>query len=137
MTSAGGFRITGFDAPPIWLDKPELSWQDATVIKTKSASPAAMKPLADGQVWRMAESSLQVDMVGRLLVHYKLGKHGAVRISNSIGSQTDIVKFLKKNKAVLMKPVKVAAKSSAPAKTNGVAKKNGAPKKTAAAKKKK
>ena len=85
----------------------------------------------------MTESSLQVDMVGRLLVHYKLGKHGAVRISNSIGSQTDIVKFLKKNKAVLMKPVKVAAKSSAPAKTNGVAKKNGAPKKTAAAKKKK
>ena len=136
MTSAGGFRITGFDAPPIWLDKPELSWQDATVIKTKSASPAAMKPLADGQVWRMAESSLQVDMVGRLLVHYKLGKHGAVRISNSIGSQTDIVKFLKKNKAVLMRRVKPAATPSV-VKTNGAAKKNGVPKKPAASKKKK
>jgi len=106
------------------------------VIKTKSAPPAAMKPLADGQVWRMAESSLQVDMVGRLLVHYKLGKHGAVRISNSIGSQTDIVKFLKKHKAVLMRSVKPAAKPAA-VKTNGAAKKNGAPKKMTAAKKKK
>ena len=106
------------------------------MIKTKSAVPAAMVPLADGQVWRMAESSLQVDMVGRLLVHYKLGKHGAIRISNSIGSQTDIVKFLKKHKAVLMKAVKPVAKPVV-AKTNGAAKSNGAPKKTTAAKKKK
>jgi hypothetical protein len=95
------------------------------VIKTKSASPARMEPLADGHIWRMAETSLQVDMVGKLLVHYKLGKHDAVRISNSIGSQTDIVKFLKKNKAVLVKGIKPAAKKSA-----------ATPKKPVAAKKK-
>lgn len=95
------------------------------MIKTKSAPRAKMEPLADGQIWRMAETNLQVDMVGKLLVHYKLGKHNAVRVSNSIGSQTDIVKFLKKNKAVLVqrskpvvvKPVvvvkKVAAKKPA------------------------
>ena len=88
-----------------------------------------MAPLADGQVWRMAETSLQVDMVGRLLVHYKLGKHDAVRISNSIGSQTDIVKFLKKNRAVLVKGIGFAASQRAAAKTNGAPKKRPAAKK--------
>jgi hypothetical protein len=87
------------------------------VIKNKSAKIARLEPLADGQIWRMAETSLQVDMVGKLLVHYKLGKHNAVRVSNSIGSQTDIVKFLKKNKAVLVQRSKpVALKPAIPAK---------------------
>jgi hypothetical protein len=73
------------------------------VIKTKPAPRARLEPLADGQVWHMTESKLQVELVGRLLVHYKLGKHNAVRVSNSIGSKADIEKFLKKNKAVLVK----------------------------------
>lgn len=81
--------------------------------KTKSAPRAVWEPLADGQMWRMAETTLQVDMVGRLLVHYKLGKHNAVRVSNSIGSQTDIIKFLKKHKAVLQPPAKPAVKPPA------------------------
>jgi hypothetical protein len=93
------------------------------VIKTKSAPRAPMEPLADGQVWRMAETNLQVDMVGKLLVHYKLGKHNAVRISNSIGSKTNIEKFLKKNKAVLVKAIKPAAAKPVAVKKNGVAKK--------------
>jgi len=83
-----------------------------------------MEPLADGQVWHMAESRLQVDMVGKLLVHYKLGKHNAVRVSNSIGSKTNVEKFLKKNKAVLLPAAKVVV-----AKTNGAAKKPAAAKK--------
>jgi len=88
-----------------------------------------MQPLADGQIWRMAETNLQVDMVGKLLVHYKLGKHNAVRVSNSIGSKTNIEKFLKKNKAVLQPAAKVIVKPV-------VDKKNGAAKKPVAAKKK-
>jgi len=48
-------------------------------------------------------------MVGKLLVHYKLGKHNAVRIPNSIGSKKDIEKYLKKNKAVLQEKVAVVA----------------------------
>jgi hypothetical protein len=79
------------------------------VLKTKPAPRTRQEPLADGQVWRMAESQLQVDMVGRLLVHYKLGKHNAVRVSNSIGSKANIEKFLKKNKAVLVKKAAPAA----------------------------
>jgi menaquinone-dependent protoporphyrinogen IX oxidase len=73
------------------------------VIKTKSKPRASMEPLADGQVWHMEENKLQVDMVGKLLVHYKLGKHNAVRISNSVSSKSNIEKFLKKHKATLVK----------------------------------
>ena len=36
--------------------------------------------------------------MGKLLVHYKLAKHNAVRVPNSIGSIVSIEKFLKKNK---------------------------------------
>src|SRR5271154_5432027 len=68
----------------------------------------AREPLADGQVWRMAELNLQVGMVGKLLVHYKLAKPNAVRVPNLVGSIATINKFLKKNKAVLAPPVVVA-----------------------------
>lgn len=50
----------------------------------------------------MAEANLKVDMVGKLLVHYKLAKPNAVRVPNSISSIKTIVAFLKLNKAVLV-----------------------------------
>ena len=46
--------------------------------KTLARCPP-FQPLADGQVWRMPEAILQVTMVGKLLVHYKLGKPNAIR----------------------------------------------------------
>jgi hypothetical protein len=67
----------------------------------KPASRARMKPLEAGQTWRMAELNLQVESVGKLLVHYKLAKPNAIRIPNSVGGISTIEKFLKKNKAVL------------------------------------
>ena len=73
------------------------------MTKTKPKRRAPMKPLEEGQVWRMAESNLQVGLVGKLLVHYKLGKPNAVRIPNSVGGMAAVEKFLKKNKAVLVK----------------------------------
>ena len=71
--------------------------------KTKLASRKRMQPLEAGQVWRMAELNMRVELVGKLLVHYKLAKPNAVRIPNSVGGKTTIEKFLKKNKAVLVK----------------------------------
>lgn len=71
--------------------------------KTKPKRRARQQPLEEGQVWRMAEANLQVGMIGKLLVHYKLAKPNAVRIPNSVGGKTTIEKFLKKNKAVLVK----------------------------------
>jgi hypothetical protein len=59
-------------------------------------------PLAAGQLWRMAEGNLQVGMVGKLLVHYKLGKPNAVRVPNSCNCIKTIEKYLKTKKAVLV-----------------------------------
>jgi hypothetical protein len=78
------------------------------MTNTKAAPRIPQAPLADGQVWQMAELNLQVGMVGKLLVHYKLAKPNAVRIPNLVGSIATIKKFLKKNKAVLLPPVPVA-----------------------------
>ena len=71
--------------------------------KVKPASRARLQPLETGQVWRMAELNLQVGMVGKLLVHYKLAKPDAVRIPNSVSAKATVEKFLKKNKAVLLR----------------------------------
>jgi hypothetical protein len=73
------------------------------MLKTKAAPRARLEPLASGQVWHMPELRMKVDLVGKLLVHYKLAKHNAIRVPNSIGSIVSIEKFLKKNKAVLVK----------------------------------
>lgn len=50
----------------------------------------------------MSEAILEVTMVGKLLVHYKLGKPNAIRVSNSVKSIATIEKYLKENKAVLV-----------------------------------
>ena len=49
----------------------------------------------------MSEAILEVTMVGKLLVHYKLGKPDAVRVFKSVKSIATIEKYLKQNKAVL------------------------------------
>ena len=69
----------------------------------KTKSPPRVRPplLVAGQLWRMAEANLQVVMVGKLLVHYKLGRHNAVRVPNSCNCIKTIEKYLKGNKAVL------------------------------------
>ena len=72
------------------------------MMKKTSARPARQPPLADGQVWRMAETVLRVTMVGKLLVHYKLGKPDAIRVANSISSIKNIEKYLKDHKSVMV-----------------------------------
>ncbi len=72
------------------------------MIKTKPTRRVRQQPLEAGQLWRMAEANLQVGMVGKLLVHYKLGKPNAVRVANSCNGIKTIEKYLKANKAVLV-----------------------------------
>jgi len=72
------------------------------MIKVKSSRRVRQQPLEAGQLWRMAEANLQVGMVGKLLVHYKLGKPNAVRVANSCNGIKTIEKYLKANKAVLV-----------------------------------
>ncbi|MGD0814116.1 MAG: hypothetical protein ABSA83_10960 [Verrucomicrobiota bacterium] len=71
------------------------------MAKTKSPHCTLQQPLAAGQLWRMAEAELRVSMVGKLLVHYKLGRLNAVRVPNSCNCIKTIEKFLKAKKAVL------------------------------------
>jgi len=75
----------------------------------KSSRRAALQPLEAGQLWRMREFNLQVGLVGKVLVHYKLAKPKAVRVANSVSSKVNVEKYLKKNKAVLVKTVLVKA----------------------------
>jgi hypothetical protein len=72
------------------------------MIKIKPSRRIRQQPLKDGQLWRMAGANLQVGMVGKLLVHYKLGKPDAVRVANSCNGIKTIEKYLKANKAVLV-----------------------------------
>jgi len=74
-----------------------------TKPKAKPVRRAHMRPLADGQVWRMAELNLKVESVGKLLVHYKLAKPNAIRMPNLVNGISTIQKYLKKNKAVLVR----------------------------------
>jgi hypothetical protein len=63
---------------------------------------SSQNALEAGQRWRMADMTLEVGMVGKHLVHYKLGKTGAPRIPNSCDGIKTIQKYLKTNKAVLV-----------------------------------
>jgi hypothetical protein len=72
------------------------------MMKKISARRPALQPLADGQLWRMPEANLRVTMVGKLLVHYKLGRPNALRMFDSINSINVIKKYLKTHKAVLV-----------------------------------
>ena len=89
--------------------KLKLAARKKAAVRPASKPAARMEPLAAGQVWRMAELDLQVGLVGKLLVHYKLAAPNAVRVSNSVGSLTAVEKYLKTNKAVLLKTIKVDA----------------------------
>ena len=61
-----------------------------------------LKPLETGQVWRMEDSHLDIDLVGKYLVHYKLIKHKAKRTPRSLSNIKEVEKYLKDNKAVLV-----------------------------------
>ena len=69
--------------------------------KSTPSSRIRQQPLEAGQLWQMAEAHLQVVMVGKLLVHYKLGKPNALRVPHSCNCIKIIEKYLKTKKAVL------------------------------------
>ncbi len=86
--------------------KPAAAKPRKTRSPIKPRRLAGDVPLATGQVWRVGEQNLQVGLVGKLLVHYKLAAPNAVRISNSVGGRAAVEKYLKSHKAVLLKTVR-------------------------------
>jgi hypothetical protein len=51
----------------------------------------------------MGDSNLHVELVGKRLVHYKLIKVNAKRTPTSLSVRTVVEKYLKENKAVLVR----------------------------------
>ena len=80
----------------------DLLWHPWPHIQMKQKSRIPLKPLETGQVWRMEDSHLHVDLVGKHLVHYKLIKHEAKRTPMSLSNIKTVEKYLKVNKAVLV-----------------------------------
>ena len=70
------------------------------LMNQKSRIP--LKLLETGQVWRMEDSHLDIDLVGKYLVHYKLIKQEVKRTPMSLSSIKDVEKYLKDNKALLV-----------------------------------
>ena len=74
----------------------------ATAVKLAKPARVPMKDLAAVQVWLVGDAHLKVEMMGKLLVHYKLAKPTAVRTPTSIAGISTLLKFMKKSKAVLI-----------------------------------
>ena len=69
-------------------------------MSQKSRTPA--KQLESGQIWRMVDSQLEVGLVGKHLVHYKLIKGETKRTPTSLSAKKAVEKYLRENKAVLV-----------------------------------
>jgi hypothetical protein len=64
--------------------------------------PVTLKPFQTGQVWKLADSKIQIRLVGKLLVHYRHFRADQPRASTSLTSKTKLEKFLRENQAVLV-----------------------------------
>jgi hypothetical protein len=60
------------------------------------------KPFQSGQVWKLPDSSVQIRLVGKLLVHYKHYKTKQPRVQTSLTSKVNLEKFLRENRAILV-----------------------------------
>lgn len=66
--------------------------------QTKHAHP----PLAAGQIWELGDSTIEITLVGRTLVHYKKIPHGMKRIPTSLLNKDALEKYMRESRAVLM-----------------------------------
>jgi len=62
----------------------------------------SLKPLESGQVWELSGSNLQIGLIGKTLVHYKLYKGKTGRAPVSLARKKVLEKYLQDNKAVLV-----------------------------------
>lgn len=72
----------------------------------KQQNQSASPEIAAGQVWSMADSTVEVTLIGKTLAHYKLIKTGAVRVPVSLINKGALQQFLLINKAVLIKQLR-------------------------------
>ena len=61
-----------------------------------------LKPFQSGQVWELADSNVQIGLVGKFLVHYRHYKTKQPRVPTSLTSKVKLEKFLRENRATLV-----------------------------------
>lgn len=61
-----------------------------------------LEPFQSGQVWTLADSSVQIGLVGKLLVHYKHYKTKRPRTPTSLTTKVTLEKFLREHQAALV-----------------------------------
>jgi len=66
-------------------------------------SRIVLQPFQSGQVWQMEDSNLQIGLVGKTLVHYKLFKGQLKRSPVSISNKDALERYLQEHQAVLAK----------------------------------
>lgn len=78
-----------------------LRWQQLlkNIMRKSSGTPVEF---VTGQVWQLADSKLEIGLVGRTLVHYKHYKGLALRPPTQLSSKTSLQKFLSDQEAVLL-----------------------------------
>lgn len=72
------------------------------MMRTKQKSPAVQQPLENGQIWKLQDSNLQIQLVGKRLVHYKHYKGETKRAPVSLSGKGTLEKYLKDNNGTLV-----------------------------------
>ncbi len=67
-----------------------------------SKSRIPLKEFQNGQIWELADSNLQIALVGKTLVHYKHFKGKTKRAPISIAAKKVLEKYLIEKKAILV-----------------------------------
>ncbi len=62
-----------------------------------------LEPFQTGQVWQMEDSNLHIGLIGKTLVHFKHYKGQMKRSPVSLLNKDALVKFLRDNRAVLVR----------------------------------
>ena len=69
----------------------------------KKSSKMPPTPFQLGQIWQLDGSSVQIGLVGKLLVHYKQFKGTKpIRVPTSLAAIGQLQKYLRQNKAILL-----------------------------------
>jgi hypothetical protein len=61
-----------------------------------------LQPFQSGNVWQVADASVRIDVVGKLLIQYKHYRGKAKVGPTSLSSKTELQNYLTENKAVLV-----------------------------------
>ena len=62
-----------------------------------------LQPFQNGNVWQVADATVQINMVGKTLVHYKHYRGKSRGVPTSLASKPELEKYLTVNKAILSK----------------------------------